>query len=231
MGTNLIITRSVDRNHNKTGLEIEQEAWLAFIEAHPLLRLRTEALEAENPATGEENHLPVGPAQSEIELSPGKYGPFLSLNSGELTCPYSEDFNKPTSRARRTVVQVAEEFAALIMTDANDNFLEWSADALEPPHTLGVVMVLLGLALIAAGVDFAMRGGGFSYVISGVGVGLTGVFLYSGRAVAIPVYAIAYLSMWVGSFVDSGSLEPARVGLPTLIGAYLLSKNIRDRLK
>lgn len=57
------------------------------------------------------------------------------------------------------------------------------------PSLLGVVLLLMGLALVAGGIKLATVGGSLYYLIAGVGIALTGILLLLGKPAALWLYA------------------------------------------
>ncbi|WP_407315500.1 glucose/quinate/shikimate family membrane-bound PQQ-dependent dehydrogenase [Pseudomonas sp. nanlin1] len=62
------------------------------------------------------------------------------------------------------------------------------------PSLLGLVMLLMGLALVAGGIKLVTLDGSLYYLLAGLGVALTGVLLLLGRGAALGVYAIVLLA-------------------------------------
>jgi quinoprotein glucose dehydrogenase len=103
-----------------------------------------------------------------------------------------------------------------------------------PPKLFGALLALLGLALAGAGLHMSVNlGGGAYFVVVGLLIAATGALLFLGRAAALWVYAVALAVVWLWSLQDSGGrmgeLLP-RVAMPTLLGLYLFSARIRERL-
>jgi hypothetical protein len=124
MSVSLIVTRSIDRKYNETGVSISDADWKAFIESDSTLALRTESFEAIAP-DGSVMRMSVPPGQSEMNLDDGTRIPFLVLSHGELSMRYHRDMEDASHPVRRKVAEIARHFNALIMSDAGDEFLEW----------------------------------------------------------------------------------------------------------
>ncbi|MFN3357843.1 MAG: hypothetical protein ACK418_17795 [Pseudomonas sp.] len=45
------------------------------------------------------------------------------------------------------------------------------------PRLLGVLLLIMGLALLAGGIKLALLGGSLYYLLAGIGVALTGILL------------------------------------------------------
>ena len=93
------------------------------------------------------------------------------------------------------------------------------------PSLLGVVMLLMGLALLAGGVKLASLGGSLYYLLSGIGIALTGLLLLAGRRAALPLYALVLFASTLWSLWEVGldwwQLVP-RLALWFVLGLVLL---------
>lgn len=93
------------------------------------------------------------------------------------------------------------------------------------PNILGIVMLLMGLALLAGGIKLATLGGSLYYLIAGIGVGFTGVLLLQGRRSAIGLYAAVLFASTIWSLYEVGldwwQLVP-RLALWFALGVVLL---------
>ena len=93
------------------------------------------------------------------------------------------------------------------------------------PSLLGIVMLLMGLALLAGGIKLATLGGSLYYLIAGIGVGFTGVLLLQGRRSAIGLYAAVLFASTIWSLYEVGldwwQLVP-RLALWFALGIVLL---------
>ncbi|WDY56812.1 glucose/quinate/shikimate family membrane-bound PQQ-dependent dehydrogenase [Pseudomonas sp. PSKL.D1] len=72
------------------------------------------------------------------------------------------------------------------------------------PSLLGVVLLLMGLALVAGGIKLATLGGSLYYLIAGVGIALTGILLMLGKPAALWLYALVLFASTVWSLVEVG---------------------------
>ncbi|MBS1143778.1 MAG: glucose dehydrogenase [Proteobacteria bacterium] len=104
-----------------------------------------------------------------------------------------------------------------------------------PPRLLGALLILLGLAFAGGGfhLNTNLGGGGSYFIVVGLLVALSGYLAYAGKSLALVAYGVTLLIVWAWSFKETGGqmdqLLP-RAGLPTLIGLYLFSSKIRERL-
>lgn len=108
---------------NGAGL-IGVDEWRTLVERHEDLRLRTEPYFAMNPSTGASISIPVGDADSEIAPD-GEWHPFLRWRRGKLTTEYQMDFELPRNPLRLKLVEVANELAAVLNTDVDEEPLRW----------------------------------------------------------------------------------------------------------
>ena len=103
-----------------------------------------------------------------------------------------------------------------------------------PPKLLGGLMAALGLVMAAAGRQLTEIEGGTSYFVTvGICLIVTGLLLYSGKKLALLAYAATLAVVWIWSLKESGG-DPGewlpRVALPTLVGIYVFSSRVRQRL-
>lgn len=124
MSVSLIVTTSIDRDHNETGDSISDADWMTFIESDSVLALRTEPFEATAP-DGSVIRMSVSPGQSEMILDDGTRIPFLALSRGELSMRFHPGMDDASNPVRQKVAKIARHFNALITSDAGDKFLEW----------------------------------------------------------------------------------------------------------
>ncbi|OLF51703.1 glucose/quinate/shikimate family membrane-bound PQQ-dependent dehydrogenase [Pseudomonas chlororaphis] len=93
------------------------------------------------------------------------------------------------------------------------------------PSLLGIVLLLMGLALLAGGIKLSMLGGSLYYLLAGIGLVISGVLLLAGRSAALLVYGVVLFlsSIWalweVG--LDWWQLVP-RLSLFFALGVVLL---------
>jgi hypothetical protein len=124
MSVSLIVTKSFDRDYNKTGDSISAADWMAFIESDSALALRRKPFEAIAP-DGSVIGMSVPPGQSELTRDDGTRMPFLELSNGELSMRYHPDMEDALNPVRQKVAKIARHFNALITSDAGDEFFEW----------------------------------------------------------------------------------------------------------
>ncbi|MDF2644183.1 MAG: quinoprotein, partial [Pseudomonas sp.] len=72
------------------------------------------------------------------------------------------------------------------------------------PTLLGLVILLMGLALLAGGVRLVQLDGSLYYLLAGIGFSVTGVLLILGRRVALGLYAILLLASTVWALWEVG---------------------------
>nr|BAF63017.1 small subunit of glycerol dehydrogenase [Gluconobacter frateurii] len=86
---------------------------------------------------------------------------------------------------------------------------------------LGVVILLVGLFFVVAGGDLAMLGGSTYYVLCGIVLVASGVFMLMGRTLGAFLYLAALAYTWVWSLWEVGfspvDLLPRAFG-PTILG-------------
>ncbi|MBF0875689.1 glycerol dehydrogenase [Gluconobacter cerevisiae] len=86
---------------------------------------------------------------------------------------------------------------------------------------LGVVIVLVGLFFVIEGAELAMLGGSVYYVLCGILLVASGVFMVLGRTIGAFLYLGALAYTWVWSLWEVGfspiDLMPRAMG-PTMLG-------------
>lgn len=94
-----------------------------------------------------------------------------------------------------------------------------------PPILLGILLVVLGLALLAGGIRLLGLGGSWYYLLAGVGIALSGVLLLLGRRVALGLYGLVLLASTLWALWEVGldwwQLVP-RLALWFVLGVLLL---------
>ncbi|GBQ98776.1 glycerol dehydrogenase [Gluconobacter cerinus] len=100
---------------------------------------------------------------------------------------------------------------------------------------LGVVILLVGLIFVIMGADLAMLGGSVYYVICGIVLVASGVFMVMGRTLGAFLYLGALAYTWVWSLWEVGvspiDLLPRAFG-PTILGILVvLTIPVLRRLK
>ncbi|RBJ79864.1 glucose/quinate/shikimate family membrane-bound PQQ-dependent dehydrogenase [Pseudomonas sp. MWU12-2534b] len=93
------------------------------------------------------------------------------------------------------------------------------------PGLLGILLLLMGLALLAGGIKLSMLGGSLYYVLAGIGLTLTGLLLLAGKRAALGLYALVLFASTVWSLWEIGldwwQLVP-RLSLWFALGVVLL---------
>jgi quinoprotein glucose dehydrogenase len=93
------------------------------------------------------------------------------------------------------------------------------------PSLLGIVLLLMGLAMLVGGIKLVTLGGSWYYLIAGLGLVLTGVLLLRGRSTALGVYAVVLFASTVWALWEIGldwwQLVP-RLSLWFVFGVLLL---------
>lgn len=93
------------------------------------------------------------------------------------------------------------------------------------PGLLGILLLLMGLALLAGGIKLSLLGGSLYYVLAGIGLTLTGLMLLAGKRAALGLYAVVLFASTVWSLWEIGldwwQLVP-RLSLWFALGVVLL---------
>lgn len=93
------------------------------------------------------------------------------------------------------------------------------------PSLLGILLLLMGLALLAGGIKLSMLGGSLYYVLAGIGLTLTGLLLLAGKRAALGLYALVLFASTLWSLWEIGldwwQLVP-RLSLWFALGVVLL---------
>jgi quinoprotein glucose dehydrogenase len=101
------------------------------------------------------------------------------------------------------------------------------------PSLIGIVLLLMGLALLAGGIKLSMLGGSQYYLLAGIGLLATGVLLLAARRSALGMYALVlFISTgWALGEVglDWWQLVP-RLALFFALGIVLLLPSVRRPL-
>ena len=101
------------------------------------------------------------------------------------------------------------------------------------PWIFATLLFLLGAALGGGGIELAVLGGSFYYVVIGIALMVTAVLLWRGRRAGMWLYLgiVAYTLIWsvweIG--LDGWSLA-ARLGSFVLLGLYFLFPHTRRGL-
>ena len=101
------------------------------------------------------------------------------------------------------------------------------------PTLLGILLVLMGLAMLVGGIKLVTLGGSTYYLLAGLGFGLSGALLIAGRRAALALYALVLFASPVWALVEVGldwwQLVP-RLALWFAIGIVLLLPWLRRPL-
>ena len=93
------------------------------------------------------------------------------------------------------------------------------------PTLLGILLLLMGLAMLVGGIKLVTLGGSLYYLLAGIGFGLSGALLMAGRRAALGLYAIVLFASTVWALMEVGldwwQLVP-RLALWFAIGIVLL---------
>ena len=93
------------------------------------------------------------------------------------------------------------------------------------PSLLGILLLLMGLAMLAGGVKLSMLGGSLYYLLAGIGIALSGVLLLLRRRAALGLYAIVLFASTVWALWEVGldwwQLVP-RLALWFVLGIVML---------
>ncbi|PYB96924.1 glucose/quinate/shikimate family membrane-bound PQQ-dependent dehydrogenase [Pseudomonas atacamensis] len=72
------------------------------------------------------------------------------------------------------------------------------------PGLLGILLLLMGLAMLAGGVKLSMLGGSLYYLLAGIGIALSGILLLMRRSAALGLYAIVLFASTVWALWEVG---------------------------
>ena len=93
------------------------------------------------------------------------------------------------------------------------------------PSLLGILLLLMGLAMLVGGIKLVTLGGSWYYLLAGIGFGLSGALLIAGRRAALGLYALVLFASTVWALMEVGldwwQLVP-RLALWFAIGIVLL---------
>ncbi|SDZ22267.1 glucose/quinate/shikimate family membrane-bound PQQ-dependent dehydrogenase [Pseudomonas sp. NFIX28] len=93
------------------------------------------------------------------------------------------------------------------------------------PSLLGILLLLMGLAMLAGGIKLSMLGGSLYYLLAGIGLIVSGVLLLAGRSAALIVYGVVLFASAVWALWEVGldwwQLVP-RLSLLFALGVVLL---------
>ena len=72
------------------------------------------------------------------------------------------------------------------------------------PTLLGILLLLMGLAMLAGGIKLSMLGGSLYYLLAGIGMALTGALLIAARRAALGLYALVLFASTVWALWEVG---------------------------
>ena len=72
------------------------------------------------------------------------------------------------------------------------------------PSLLGILLLLMGLALLAGGIKLSTLGGSLYYLLAGIGLAITGVLLIMARRAALGLYALVLFASTVWALWEVG---------------------------
>ncbi len=72
------------------------------------------------------------------------------------------------------------------------------------PRLLGVLLLIMGLALLAGGIKLSLLGGSLYYLLAGIGIALTGLLLLATRRAALGLYALVLFASTVWALWEVG---------------------------
>jgi quinoprotein glucose dehydrogenase len=97
----------------------------------------------------------------------------------------------------------------------------------------GILVALLGLVFVIGGIDLLRLGGSAYYLIAGVGLGLSGCLIATGRRQGFWAYAVVLIGTLVWALVEVGfdgwALMP-RLLAPTILGLWIAMPWVAGRL-
>jgi quinoprotein glucose dehydrogenase len=101
------------------------------------------------------------------------------------------------------------------------------------PRLTALLVAVAGAAMAAGGGLLLGLGGTSYYLIAGIGLLLTALLLWRGKATALLLYLLIYVGTLIWAYrevgLDGWQLEP-RLLMPTLLGLWLLSPPVTRRL-
>lgn len=105
--------------------------------------------------------------------------------------------------------------------------------AKNPPRKAGLLIILLGAVMVVGGWKIVSMGGDIHFIVTGIGVLLSGVLVMTGRKLGLYLYAATLVFAVVWSLLTVGAnpeLLLPRLGIPVLLGLYVFSGKVRPRL-
>ncbi len=102
-----------------------------------------------------------------------------------------------------------------------------------PPRVFGILLTLLGAALVIGGMNLISMGDSYYFFVVGVLTAVSGLLMTIGKKLGAYTYAITLTVVVVWSFVEVGLAFEAllpRILIPILLSAYIFSSKIQSRL-
>ncbi len=101
------------------------------------------------------------------------------------------------------------------------------------PRAFGVLLAVFGAVMSIGGIKLITMGDNAYFLIVGIGILLSGVFISLGKLLGAYTYGVTLAVVVIWSFLevglDMGQLLP-RIAVPILIGLYIFSNRVRARL-
>ncbi|MBV8465918.1 MAG: hypothetical protein JO218_08230 [Burkholderiales bacterium] len=102
------------------------------------------------------------------------------------------------------------------------------------PTRAGTLLMILGALLTFGGIRLMMMGDNAYFLVVGIGLLATGVLIRSGKRLGLGIYGATLAFVYIASIAELGANMQAllpRILMPTLVGLYLFSGRVRDRLE
>ena len=104
----------------------------------------------------------------------------------------------------------------------------------KPPIIFGILLAVLGIALVVGGRRISTMGGsGLYFIVVGLGIAASGGLIAAGKVLGIRVYTAVLCLMIVWSFVEVGANFQAllpRLALPIIFAIYMYSGKVKSSL-
>jgi quinoprotein glucose dehydrogenase len=87
-----------------------------------------------------------------------------------------------------------------------------------------ILIIILGISLGFAGIQLASKGGTAYFLVIGIGIFISGIFILLKNKIGIIIYFINLILIYAWSYFEVGNNITqllSQIILPTLIGAYL----------
>jgi len=108
------------------------------------------------------------------------------------------------------------------------------SDKNSPPRIFGILLTLLGVALLVGGIQLISLGDTYYFSTVGILIAVSGIFIASGKLVGAYVYAVTTIIVVVWSIYEVGftlNILIPRILLPVILCAYIFSSRLKSRLK